>query len=133
MQAEIVKNLTEKLKAYYVFPDFAEQICLRLQRYLEQEHTRVLPRANFCLCFNTHMQEVNHDEHLWVRWHAQAVARRRRPLRLNQEWQDERRLEAKLDNLWVSQSGEAARKRGNHRYSLISAGPNGGAMPLPRR
>jgi hypothetical protein len=33
---EIVQSLSEKLKAYYVFPDIAEQICKHLQKYLDE-------------------------------------------------------------------------------------------------
>ncbi len=31
----LVRSLSEKLKAYYVFPDIAEEICMRLQKHLE--------------------------------------------------------------------------------------------------
>jgi hypothetical protein len=33
--AEIVQRLAEKLRANYVFPDVAEQICARLQYHLD--------------------------------------------------------------------------------------------------
>ena len=34
-QTEIVPTLSEKLRAYYVFPGVAEEICERLQKHLE--------------------------------------------------------------------------------------------------
>jgi C-terminal processing protease CtpA/Prc len=44
------------------------------------------------------MQEVNHDEHLWVRWHAETLPDDDGQLRLNPQWQEEQRLKARLDN-----------------------------------
>jgi C-terminal processing protease CtpA/Prc len=52
----------------------------------------------FALALTLHMQEVNHDEHLWVKWHPEPLPVDEIPLRLNQKWQDERKLEARLDN-----------------------------------
>ncbi len=45
-----------------------------------------------------HMQEVNHDEHLWVRWHPEPLPDDDRPLRHSSEWMAERQQEARLDN-----------------------------------
>ena len=96
---EIVHRLSEKLKACYVFPDIAEQICGRLQKHLEDgEYTDITEGELFALALTLHMQEVNHDEHLWVRWHPEPLPEDEGPLRLNQEWQEERQLEARLDN-----------------------------------
>ena len=98
-QAEIIRSLMEKLKTCYIFPDVAEQICTCLQKHLEQgAYADISEGEFFALALTMHMQEVNHDEHLWVRWHAEPLPHDEGPLRLNQEWQDERRLEAKLDN-----------------------------------
>ena len=33
-----------------------------------------------------HMQEVRHDEHLWVRWYSEALPDEEYQLRRNQEW-----------------------------------------------
>jgi hypothetical protein len=97
--AEIVKSLSEKLRANYVFPDFAEQICSCLQKHLEDgDYTDITEGEFFALALTMHMQEVNHDEHLWVKWHPEPLPVDEGPLRLNQEWQDERKLEARLDN-----------------------------------
>jgi hypothetical protein len=97
--AEIVRNLSERLRAYYVFPDVAEQICSRLQEYLDDGVYSDITEGEFlALALTVHMQEVNHDEHLWVRWHPEPLPDDEGPLRHNQAWMDERRQEAKLDN-----------------------------------
>ena len=98
-QAEIVQSLSEKLRAYYVFPDIAEQICICLQKHLEDgDYTDITEGEFLALALTLHLQEVNHDEHLWVRWHPEPLPDDEGPLRHYQEWQDERRLEARLDN-----------------------------------
>jgi len=98
-QAEIVQRLAEKLRACYVFPDVAEQICTRLETYLEAgEYADIDEAEFFALALTLHMQEVNQDEHLWVRWHPEPLPDEQGPLRQNQAWVDERRQEARLDN-----------------------------------
>jgi hypothetical protein len=96
---EIVKNLSEKLKAYYIFPKIAEQVCIKLQQHLDDgEYSDITEGELFALALTMHMQEVNHDEHLWVRWHPESLPDDDGALRHNQEWQEQRMLEASLDN-----------------------------------
>jgi hypothetical protein len=96
---EIVQSLSTKLKAYYVFPDIAEQICMHLQEHLEDgDYTEFTEGEFLALALTVHMQEVSQDEHLWVRWHPDPLPDHEGPLRQNQEWMDERRQEAELDN-----------------------------------
>jgi retinol-binding protein 3 len=96
---EIVHHLMEKLRAYYVFPDVAEEICTRLQKYLaDGEYEGARMGEYLALALTIHLQEVNHDEHLWVRWHPETLPENEGPLRQNPEWQAERQLEARLDN-----------------------------------
>jgi C-terminal processing protease CtpA/Prc len=45
-----------------------------------------------------HLQEVSHDEHLWVRWHVETLPDDEGQLRLNPAWQEHRQLEARLAN-----------------------------------
>jgi hypothetical protein len=45
-----------------------------------------------------HLQEVSHDEYLWVRWHAQPLPDHEGQVRQNQEWQAAQRLKASFDN-----------------------------------
>jgi len=44
------------------------------------------------------MQELNHDEHLWVRWHPESLPDFEDQLRLDKEWQEQQKLKASLDN-----------------------------------
>lgn len=99
---EIVQSLSEKLKAYYVFPEVAEQICNNLQRHLDGgDYADITDDEFLALALTIHLQEVNHDEHLWVRWHAQPLPDDEGQLRQNQEWQEARQMEARLDNYGI--------------------------------
>lgn len=96
---ELVRSLSERLKACYVFPDIAEEICIRLQKHYEDgEYADITEGEFLALALTVHMQEVNHDEHLWVRWHPEPLPDDDGPLRHNPEWIAERQQEAKLDN-----------------------------------
>jgi C-terminal processing protease CtpA/Prc len=58
-----------------------------------------LPEGNlFALALTIHMQEVAHDEHLWVRWHSESLPEVADALRNSPTWQEERRQEAALEN-----------------------------------
>jgi hypothetical protein len=97
--AELVQSLSQKLRANYIFPDIAEQICACLQQHLEAgEYSDITEEEFLAYALTSHMQEVNHDEHLWVRWHEQPLPDDEGPLRLNLEWQAEQQLQARLDN-----------------------------------
>lgn len=98
-EAAIISGLIEKLRANYIFPELAEQICASLQNHLDAgEYADLEDRELFALALTMHMQEVCHDEHLWVRWHAEPLPVEDDPLRLNPEWQAQRRMEAEQDN-----------------------------------
>jgi hypothetical protein len=98
-QAEVIQSLSEKLIAYYVFPDIAEQIGEKLAVYLESEaYADITEGEFFAYALTTHMQEVNQDEHLWVRWHPDPLPGNEGTLRHNKAWVDEQRFSAKLDN-----------------------------------
>ncbi len=95
----LVRSLSDKLQACYVFPDVAGQICACLQKHLEAgEYADIDEGELLALALTMHLQEVNHDEHLWVRWHSEPLPDEEGPLRHDHEWQDERMLEARLDN-----------------------------------
>ena len=99
---EIIQNLVEKLRAYYIFPDITEQICTLLQKNLENgEYSDISEGELFALVLTIDLQEVNHDEHLWVRWHPEPLPDEQETLRLNPEWQAERLLEARLQNFGI--------------------------------
>ena len=99
---EIVQSLTEKLKAYYVFPDIAEEICIRLQKYLEDgDYGDIIDGEFLALALTTHMQEINQDKHLWVRWHPETLPEEEGSMLQNQEWVEEMRQKANLDNYGI--------------------------------
>jgi hypothetical protein len=113
-QQEIIGHLVEKLRANYIFPDVAEQICRCLQQHLADGDYAGLTEGDlFALALTLHLQEINHDEHLWVRWHAERLPDEAGQLRLNPEWQEQRRLEAGLDNYGIHR---AERLPGNIGY-----------------
>ena len=67
--AAVVQNLAEQLKAYYVFPDIAEQISTRLQKYLDDgAYADITDGELFSETLTGHLQEVNQDKHLRVFW-----------------------------------------------------------------
>jgi len=101
-QVEIVHSLSQKLKACYIFPDIAEQISISLKKHLDDgDYAGITDGEFFALALTMHIQEINHDEHLWVRWHLETLPEDEGPLCLNQAWQDERQLEARLDNFGI--------------------------------
>jgi hypothetical protein len=96
---EIIQRLSDKLRACYIFPEVAERICAYLQACLQSGVYDDLADGNlFALALTMHLQEVSDDEHLWIKWHAQALPDDDDQLRLNQVWQAERRQEARLEN-----------------------------------
>jgi len=96
---DLVRSLSDKLKACYVFPDTAEEICARLQKHLDDgEYADITEGEFLALALTMHMQDVSHDEHLWVRWHPEPLPDDDRPLRQNPEWMADRQQEARLDN-----------------------------------
>ena len=98
-QDKIINQLSEKMRACYIFPEVAEQICTYLKGYLHNGEYSALTEANlFALALTMHMQDVNHDEHCWIKWHAETLPEDDGQLRLNQAWQEERMLEARLEN-----------------------------------
>lgn len=96
--AEIVNCLIERVKSSYVFPEVAAEICDHLQKQLENgEYEGINDGDLLALALTMHLQEVNHDEHLWVRWHAKSLPDEADQLRLNQKWERLQQLKARLD------------------------------------
>jgi hypothetical protein len=95
----IVQRLIDRLRDCYVFPEVAELICTSLHKHqVDGEYSEITEGEFFALALTLHMQEVSHDEHVWVRWHPEGLPEYEGQLRLNQEWQEERQQEARLDN-----------------------------------
>jgi hypothetical protein len=96
---DLVQRLSERLRANYIFPDVAEQICARLQEHLHNgDYDGITTGPFLAYALTHHMQQVNGDEHLWVRWHPEPLPDHEGQLRQNEEWLAQQRLEAELDN-----------------------------------
>lgn len=96
---EIVQSLSEKLKAHYVFPDVAEQICQHLQKHLEGgEYTNITQGELLATILTGHIRELNQDKHLIVRWYPELLPSCEGPLQQSQEWLDEWHQRAEFDN-----------------------------------
>lgn len=108
--AEIVRTLSEKLRANYIFPDEAEELCAALERHLQSGEYNDLDGEFFALALTMHLQEVKRDEHLWVRWHDEPLPEDDGQLRLNAEWQEEQKQKARAENFGF---GKVERLRGN--------------------
>lgn len=99
IQVEIIQNLLQKIRACYIFPEVAEQIRECLQKHLADGDYNGIDEGDFfAYALTTHLQEITHDEHLWVRFHAEPLPEHDGQLRLNPEWQAARRAEAEREN-----------------------------------
>jgi hypothetical protein len=98
-QKQIIDHLSAKLRACYILPNVADQIGIYLQGCWQTGEYKDLTEGNlFALALTMHLQEVSHDEHLWVRWHVETLPDDEGQLRLNPAWQEHRQLEARLAN-----------------------------------
>ena len=96
---EVINSLSEKLKAYYVFPDIAEEICTRLQKHLDEGDYGDIADGNLLADILTrHIQEVNQDKHLIVQWDPEPLPNQEGPMPQDPGWLDERHQIAKFDN-----------------------------------
>ncbi|MEW5868379.1 MAG: S41 family peptidase [Chloroflexota bacterium] len=117
--AEIVQNLSTKLRAYYVFPEVAEQICARLQEGLAQgAFAEFTDGESLALALTLRLQEVNQDRHLGVEYHPQPLPEQEGALYQNQAMVDEWRKEDEQDNFGLH---KAERLPGNVGYLDIRA------------
>jgi hypothetical protein len=97
-QVEIIQSLLKKISDCYVFPEDAGRINDYLnQRLAEGAYADISDGSLFALALTIDLQEISHDEHLWVRWHTEPLPEED-SLRQNAQWQEERRLEARLEN-----------------------------------
>ncbi len=96
---EIVQCLSEKVKTYYIFPDIAQQISTRLQKHLaDGEYSNITNGNVLSKVLTEHIQEINQDKHLRIQWSSVPLPDHQGPMDQNQEWLDEQRQQAKLDN-----------------------------------
>jgi len=101
-KARILEALIENLMANYVFPDVAQQICKCLRKHHEDgDYADVTGPEFFALALTDHLQEVNQDEHLWVRWYPEPLPDHEGSLLQNQERVEEWMQKGKLDNFGI--------------------------------
>ena len=99
---EILQNLMEKLKAYYVFPEVAEQICAHLEQYADQGTYDDIHEGEFlALALTLHMQEVNHDQHLRVHWHEEELPDQAGSILNHPDILEVEKQKARLDNYGI--------------------------------
>lgn len=99
IHSEVIRSLSEKLRAYYIFPDVAEKICIGLQKHLDDGDYNGMDEGEFfAYALTAHMQEVCHDEHVWVKWHSEPLPDGEEVLRLSKKWMDDQHIQAKLNN-----------------------------------
>jgi hypothetical protein len=99
LHIEVIRSLSEKLRAYYIFPDVAEKICICLQKHIDDgDYNDIEEGEFFAYALTTHMQEICHDEHVWVKWHSEPLPDGEDALRLSKEWREEQQLQARLNN-----------------------------------
>jgi hypothetical protein len=96
--AELVRRLSEEVRDNYVYPEAAEEICARLQQRLDEGAYEDISEGEFlAYALTHHLQEVNGDEHLWVRWTPEPLPEHEGQLRHSPQWVAQRQLEAALD------------------------------------
>jgi hypothetical protein len=101
-QAAIIRTLWEKLRRFYVYPEIAEEICENLKKHLEAgDYADISEGEFFAYALTVHLQEINHDEHLWVRWYPDPLPDHEGSMLQNQERLVEFRQKAKLDNYGI--------------------------------
>jgi C-terminal processing protease CtpA/Prc len=88
----------DMLRTYYVFPEVAEEICIALQHHLADGDYEDIAEDLLAYALTTHMQEVCHDEHLWVKWHSEPLPDEDEALRQSEAWAAQEQLRARIGN-----------------------------------
>lgn len=96
---QIVNRLSESLQKNYIFPEIAEEISSNLKSHLQNGDYSDITEGEFLAFVLTfHLQEVNQDEHLWVRWHSKSLPDYQGPLYQDESWEDQLHHEARSTN-----------------------------------
>ena len=99
LQIEIIRKVSEKIRAVYVLPDITKKICRQLQDHLEKgDYDDFKEGEFFAYTLTQHLQETSQDEHLWVRWHTDPLPEEEEKLRENSVWLAEQKESAIIDN-----------------------------------
>lgn len=119
VQAEIIQSLSDKLKSYYVFPETAAEICERLQEHMDAgDYNGIRDGEQFAAALTAHLQEVNQDKHLGVKFYPHPLPGQEAAMHDNQEWVAEWRIVAQNENYGLY---KAERLPGNVGYLDIRA------------
>jgi len=98
-QGEVISQLIQKIRSNYVSPEMAEKICIHIdQTWKNGEYRELTDGDLFALGLTIQLQEVSHDEHLWVRYHAESIPSGEAALRFNQIWQEQQKNNAEREN-----------------------------------
>ena len=101
---DIIQKLIDKLNTYYIFPEVAEEISDRLQKYLNNGTYDDIHEGEFlAYALTAQLQEVNNDQHLWVRWHSKALPDHAGSLLQNSAKVEEWKQKGRLDNFGIHQ------------------------------
>jgi C-terminal processing protease CtpA/Prc len=101
-QTNIIQALSEKLADNYVYPDVAAKIVEGLIKHLENgDYEEITDGEFFAYTLTQHLQEINHDEHLWVRWHPDPLPDHEGSMLQNEEKLIELRQTARLENFGI--------------------------------
>jgi len=97
--ASLILGINAKIRQHYIYPDIAERICLNLDQHLESGAYEGISEGEFlAYALTTHLQEINHDQHLWVRWHPDPLPEFEGPLYQDPLWMDDQHQAAKSEN-----------------------------------
>lgn len=72
-RTEVIERLFERIHEQYVFPDVAQRLEEDLRRRLKAgEYDRLTTGEEFCLFLTAHLQEISHDRHFFLVYHARG-------------------------------------------------------------
>jgi hypothetical protein len=95
----LIQQICQKLRRNYIFPEIAEKICANLENQFEGEVYKDINEAEFlAFALTTHLQEINHDRHLWLRWHPEPIPGAEDVLHQNVEWLADQKQKAQSEN-----------------------------------
>jgi hypothetical protein len=95
----LIQQICQKLRHNYIYPEMAEKICANLDNHFASGAYLDINEADFlAYALTTHLQETNHDRHLWIRWHPEPILGTGDALHQNDEWLVAQKLKAQSQN-----------------------------------
>jgi hypothetical protein len=103
--ASLIQSINQRIRQTYIYPEMAEDICSNLLRHLEDGVYEGIDEGDFlAYALTTHLQEFNHDQHLWVRWHADPLPDFTGPLYQDPSWTEQDRKASQEGNFGFTKS-----------------------------